>query len=242
VQSTNKTKILVYLAVWQRPEITELCFVGIQRLREHPEFDIQVLAVVSETSMFALCKKYDVNYVFSENLPLGRKKNAGLKEAQRFDFDYMLEIGSDDLVLNDLLDWYKPKIEAKELFFGIRDIAFLESDTGECRRLISRSTYGAGRMIHRSVLEKMDWTLWSSHINSGLDNNSVFKMKRIDVHYTAIAPREYPPVIDVKSDTNIWKFNYLLGVEYDKSILFEKLSQKEVEMIESYVTEHATDR
>lgn len=231
------TKLLVYLAVWKRPEITELCFIGLNRLKTHPCFDIQVLAAISEDSMISLCEKYGVTWVMSENTPLGRKKNNGLQEARKFDFDYLLEIGSDDLVLNELLDWYQQSIESGELFFGIRDIAYIESDTGACRRLISKSTYGAGRMIHRSVLEKANWTLWKNSINRGLDNNSVFNLMRLGVRYKAISPKEFPGVIDVKSDVNLWKFDYFLGVEYDKILLFEKLSRREVQMIESYVTE-----
>src|SRR5690348_6599448 len=112
------TKLLIYLAVWKRPEITELCLVGLNRLKTHPCFDIDILAVISEESMIPLCEKYGVKWVMSENRPLGRKKNNGLQEARKFEFDYLMEIGSDDLVLNELLDWYAQPIEDGELFFG----------------------------------------------------------------------------------------------------------------------------
>jgi hypothetical protein len=236
------TKILIYLAVWKRPEITELCFTGIKRLKSHPCFDFETLAVISEESMIPLCEKHGVHWVMSENLPLGRKKNNGLQEAMNFKFDYLLEIGSDDLVLNELLDWYAPMIDAGERFFGIRDIAYIESDTGECRRLISKSTYGAGRMIHRSALEQMDWKLWKDTLNRGLDNNSVFNMLKKKINYKTLAPKEFPGVIDVKSDVNLWGFDYFLGKEYDRDELFKRLSKEEVAMIESYVTESSTNR
>ncbi|HMJ67590.1 MAG TPA: hypothetical protein VK508_01780 [Cyclobacteriaceae bacterium] len=237
MQTIKPIKLLVYLAVWKRPEITKLCFAGIKRLRKHPRFDIDALAVISEESMIPLCEKYDVKWVMSDNKPLGRKKNNGLLAASKLGFDYLMEIGSDDLVLNELLDWYCPMVDAGELFFGIRDIAYLESDTGACRRLISKATYGAGRMIHRSVLERMNWKLWKDELNRGLDNNSVFNLMRQKVQYKVIAPKEFPGVIDVKSDENIWRFDYFLGVEYDKNELFKRLSKQEVAMIESYVTE-----
>jgi hypothetical protein len=229
------TKLLIYLAVWKRPEITELCFVGINRLKQHPDFEIEALAVISEDSMIPLCEKYGVNWVMAENTPLGKKKNAGLQKAKEFDFDYLMEIGSDDLILNELLTDYKNYIGKYE-FFGINDAAYINSETGDCRRLISNnSTYGAGRMIHRKILESVSWKLWSDHINRGLDNNSILNLIRKGIGYKKVAVMDFPGVIDVKSKENIWKFNYYLGVEYDKQEIFNRLSREEVRLIESYV-------
>lgn len=225
-----KIKLLIFLAVWRRPIITELCFLGIERLKQHPDYDIETLAVISEIEMMPLCKKYNVNFVFHDNLPLGKKKNFGLQEAKKFDFDYLMEIGSDDLILSELLDQYK---DIKHDFFGIRDIAYLNSDTGECRRKIGSTTYGAGRMISRALLEKVKFRLWKDDLNRGLDNNSIYSVMRNRIGYMQVKASDFPMVIDVKSKDNIWKFDHGLGVEYDKQKLFEKLSEKEVELIES---------
>lgn len=231
-------KILVYLAVWKRPHITELCFAGLNRLRQHPDFDIDVLAVISEESMIPLCSKYKVNWVMAPNQPLGRKKNAGLAIAKNFQFDYLLEIGSDDLILNELLDSYKPFIESKVPIFGVNDAAYIDSETGTCRRLTRvKTTYGAGRMISRELLEKVRFKLWSDNAKIGLDNNSLFGLQKIGVKYTKVAPMEFPGVIDVKSEENIWGFNYFLGEPYDKGEIYSRLSEIEVKMLKSYVIE-----
>jgi len=208
----SKTKILIFLALWKRPKITELCFEGLNRLRTHPDFDIQVLAVLSEEEMKPLCAKYHVNYVECENSPLGRKKNYGLSFAKNHTFDYLMEIGSDDLILNELLDSYKPFIESGVKFFGIRDAAYIDSEGGYCNRLQSNSTYGAGRMIHRSLLELVDFRLWKETLERGLDNNSVFSFMRRGIDYKQVKPMAFPGVIDVKSAENIWPFNHRVGV------------------------------
>jgi hypothetical protein len=229
------TKILIYLAVWKRPEITELCFRGIKRLQTHPDFSIQALAVISEPEMITLCEKYSIAWVMYKNEPLGEKKNAGLQKAKEFEFDYLMEIGSDDLILNELLDDYKKYLGRD--FFGISDAAYINSETGECRRLISKSTYGAGRMISRQALEKANWVLWVDKLSRGLDNNSVFTLQRKGFNYVRISPMEFPGVIDVKSDENLWKFNYFLGVEYDINEVLKRISEEEKEILESlYVT------
>lgn len=228
----TRTKILIYLAVWKRPGITELCFAGIERLRRHPDFDIEVLAVISEHEMIPLCEKYEVNWVMYKNDPLGEKKNFGLQKAKDFGFDYLMEIGSDDLILDELLDQYK-NFEGE--FYGICDIAYLDTETGLCRRHVGASTYGAGRMISRATLEKAGWKLWKDRLNRSLDNNSVFALVKQGIKYKQVAPLDFPCVIDVKSQENIWKFNHLLGFEFDFEIIKPKLSEKETNLLKCLV-------
>lgn len=228
----SKIKLKIFLAVWKRPEITELCFLGIQRLKKHPLFDITAFAVISEMEMVDLCEKYDIDWVITENLPLGRKKNFGLRQLANYDFDFIMEIGSDDLVTNNLLDQYLPYFKEYD-FFGISDAAYIESENGECRRLIAdKSTYGAGRVISKALLEKMNYTIWSDQLNRGLDNNSVLNIKqKTNADYVKVKPMDEPGIIDVKSNENIWKFNYFLGVAYDINKIYANLSEQEVEYL-----------
>lgn len=236
----GKIRLLIYLALWKRPRITELCFKGIERLKKHPDFDIQVLAVASEPEMLPLCEKYNVLCVTHSNEPLSRKKNFGLQAARGLDFDYMMEIGSDTMVLNELLDEYKKNFIGVHHFFGIGDCAFICSETKECRRVGGASTYGGGRMISRHALETMDFKLWPDAINRGLDNASVFKLAREGgFWYQQLKPGPVPLVFDVKSEENIWKFNHLTGVEYDVKRLLERLSREEVSDIEELWAEYA---
>lgn len=227
--------LLIYLAVWRRPEITELCFMGLERLRKHKSYNIEVFAVISEREMIPLCNKYKVKWIMHENNPLGRKKNYGLRQLSCFDFDYMMEIGSDDLITNELLDQYLDYF-GKYDFFGITDSVYIESENLSCRRLTSdKTTYGAGRCISRKVLEACNWTLWSDNIERGLDNNSILKVQSHGFKYERVKHMDCPGVIDVKSDENLWKFNYFLGEEYDINLVLEKLSENEVSKLNSLV-------
>jgi len=227
---TAKTKLLVFLAVWKRPYITEICFTGIKRMKTHPDYEINALAVISEPEMIPLCEKYGIDWVMHDNNPLGAKKNFGLQKAKEFDFDFLMEIGSDDLILNELLTHYLPYL--KFGFIGVKDVAYLDSSYGECRRHISKSTYGAGRVISRSILEKMGWKLWKEELNKGLDNNSVLNLALIGFNYTQVHPLEFPCILDIKSEVNIWHFNYFVGKPYDKKEILNRISKEENEMID----------
>lgn len=166
-----------------------------------------------------------------ENEPLGKKKNHGLQYCKQFDFDYLMEIGSDDLVTNELLTHYLPYLSHG--FIGVRDLAYVDTDTGNCRRVQSNSTYGAGRVISREYLERVDFKLWRDSISRGMDNNSIFHLAKHGIGYKQVPSMEVPGVIDLKSEVNIWPFNHLLGVDYNVDNVLNKISEGEVKMIEA---------
>lgn len=216
-------KLLIYTAVWKRPEITEICFMGLKRLGQ------QALAVISEVDMIPLCEKYGVEWVMHENHPLGEKKNAGLERAREIDFDFLIEIGSDDLILNELINQYQ-KFFVKYDFIGVCDAAYINAETLECRREIGTTPYGAGRAISKRALELVDYELWPK-ANRGLDKYSLNKLYNKGIKYWQIPPIDYPLVIDIKSPVNLWKFNKTKGVKYDIEEIYSRLSSEEVNAI-----------
>ena len=145
---TVSIKVLCLIALYKRHRVAELCFKGLNRLRQ--EFDITVLGVHSG-GFPELCRGYDVIPYEYKNLPLGEKWNAGLREALRYDWDYLLTIGSDDLLSNELLRLYTWSEEA----FGINRCGVIDLTTG--RQAIFENNYviGAGRVIRRDVIERM---------------------------------------------------------------------------------------
>lgn len=126
---------------------------GINRLRNSRLFSIDTLAVISEESMRPLCKKYNIDYVFYKNEPLGEKKNYGLTQAMKKDWDYLIELGSDDLLRTDILELYRPHFGKFDLF-GLKYVMYLNSETGECREIQTNTAYGCGRAISRRVIDK----------------------------------------------------------------------------------------
>ena len=225
-------KLLIYTAVWKRPEITEICFMGIKRLQNYSlSFHVKPFAVISEESMIPLCEKYGVEWCMCDNHPLGAKKNFGLSQLRDKDFDFMIEIGSDDLILGELFDQYQ-KFFVKYDFFGVSDAAYINAETLECARLQSDAVYGAGRAISKKALEQMDYSLWGNR-NRGMDKASLTSLYESGIRYWQIPAIEYPCVIDIKSSVNIWPFRIYRqkGVEYDINEIFSRISEQEVNAI-----------
>src|SRR5690606_37269132 len=128
---------------------------GIDRLRKSGLYPIDTMCVISEKSMIPLCEKYNIDFVMHKNEPLGEKKNIGLNYAMLKSWDYMLEIGSDDVLKTEILEVYRPFFEREVEFFGIKHFMFVNSEDGSCRDYKSDTIFGAGRVIKRSAIERV---------------------------------------------------------------------------------------
>jgi hypothetical protein len=226
-------KLLIYLAVWKRPEITEICFMGIDRLRKQGKHEVDALAIISEDEMITLCEKYGVRWAMHENLPLGRKKNFGLHEAMKLDFDYLVEIGSDDLLKDEYLD-----IPFDRDVITLNELAIVNTHTKQCRKLTARDArFGAGRAMSRRAIDAMlKAGLWDDKQNVGLDNRSTFALAKAGFFEKRHSFPE-PVVLDLKSDVNIWSFSSLTdrGIEYRYDKALKGLSEQEINAIKCLV-------
>lgn len=192
-------------------------------MRQHRD-NIEVLTIISEKSYTSLCKRYDVPYTFFENYPLGRKKNHGLQEALKKDWDYLMEMNSDDIVKNDLLDLYDT---VDYDYCGLKNFLFIDSKTMEARQVADNTLYGIGRRYSRRLVEKTG-EMWNNTANVGMDNYCNWKIwKETGTEGKQLFTPE-PYAADIKSDVNIWPFNPDFGVKYKIEEFFKGLSEQEI--------------
>lgn len=151
-------KILVFTPVWKRPEITEAYCLGILRLKK--KFNIDVMCVLSGEDYthghqlnHELMKKYGIDYVEYKN-KLGAKKNYGLNCLMKKDFDYLMEMNSDDIILDELLEVYKDLMEKGEPFIGIGNFVFYNSEDGNAKECKSTTLFGIGRAYKKDAIKK----------------------------------------------------------------------------------------
>jgi hypothetical protein len=205
---------------------------GLNRLKKTGKHPMEFLAVISEESMIPLCEKYGVEWCMHENEPLGAKKNYGLAQAMKKDFDYLIEIGSDDILKNEFLTLYPWDRD----LMALGDFIMLNTEDGECRRLSKREGhYGVGRAISKSAIEKTH-PIWPDKYSKGLDNRSTFHLARKGVLEKRYFNSE-PVAIDLKSEVNIWPFESR-GMEYPLEKVLNGLSIEEVNAIKCLITEN----
>jgi hypothetical protein len=220
-------KLLFFIPVWKRPEITEICFMGIKRLQAQGVHEVIPFAVISEESMKPLCDKYNVQYCFYKNLPLGEKKNYGVSQLLKKDFDYMVELGSDDLLKNEFLDFYP----WDKHVMGLNDFIIINSETGACRRLSSNiSSFGTGLAIRKDVIEKCG-DLWHPEKNRGMDRSVCYTLAKNGFMEHRFS-RSEPLSIDIKSEVNLSQYSFT-GTKYHIEKAFDGLSSQEIESIKA---------
>ena len=194
-------KILILLPIWKRERITKICFDNLKELQK--DFDIEVLCIVSEVWAKQEAFKYGFKYVEASNECLGTKMNIGVREAMGMKFDYLMNLGSDDIITKELIESYKDLFNNNVPCFGSTKLTFIDSKAKELKTYDYGIMIGAGRCISKDILET---TLRSGElydkIQIGLDMNS---MKKLNCTMTEV-DNAFNTIYDIKSDVNLWTY------------------------------------
>jgi hypothetical protein len=170
--------------------------------KEDPDFEINL----------RLIKGWD--YLVYKNDPLGEKLNAGLEYAKQFKWDYLMNMGSDNVCTPFLWDFYAPYFQAGNPFFGINN--YYIWDVCNDRAGIARNynfddesdgphyvPIGAGRMIAREIIDKIEGDLWRGWWLCGLDGCSRYKIYEYGYRDEVVEVGDVPVLLDVKTNTNL---------------------------------------
>lgn len=167
----DSIKILVFIPVWKRPHIFKLCMKGLARLNKNAkDIYLEPFCVVSEDWAEQYCLDKGIKYCWVENSPLGRKMNYGFGDAMKEDFDYLMQINSDTLLADELLEIYRPWFENKTHLFGIDKVHFVDSNAKASRRAklvdYTLTICGAGKCLERKFLENYGYRVEVEWLNS----------------------------------------------------------------------------
>jgi len=205
-------KILILVPLWQRPEITKIWAYSMGYFLTE---GISVLTILSREDPYYhenldIIHHSGFEVCYFENKPLGRKLNAGIEYAlEAYDFDYLMNLGSDDILHPGLLSLYDPYIKAKNLFFGLDKVYFFDYIKHKLG-LTEAYLWGAGRMISREILEKIRIKgsfLYESKYERGLDCNSIENIKKLlNIDYLQVKTEDFPYLVDIKSEFGINDF------------------------------------
>lgn len=227
-------KIAIITAVWKRPEIFEMFAKGIHELEKIKEIELITIISGSERDVSKnMVEKHDFIYIEIPNQPLAEKVNAPLKIAKELNIDYVLCLGSDDIIHPDLMLKYIEIMKKGIDFIGVLDFYFYDTTSKksaywagyrEPRRL--NHTCGAGRILSKNLLNKWDWSVWENRHNHILDDSmqkkllstphtsEFFRLKDFDLYG-----------LDIKSTTNMTPFKLWDNTNYiDNKIIFDKFA------------------
>lgn len=231
-----KTKISILLPLWMRPDVLNICLKQLEIFvkSNSKEFDILVFFVYSKEDPF-LNEIIDLISEFKapnkkiehSNMFLGAKMNSGIEFITSFEYDYLMNLGSDDLIHADLLKLYKPYIKQEADIIGIDSCVFYANE----KEILLLKYYnqdraiGAGRLISRNAINTIladGKTVYSSYMQRGLDSDSAINLNNLGFEETVLSV-DFPYIVDIKSDININSFEQLKNRYKFENIGFELL-------------------
>lgn len=234
-----KRKISIVVPLWGRPEVFRL--VARQLVNCHTPwweagYEVKFVFIVSpedrhKESLLELCEKVAdcVGGRFCEisecsNEFLGAKHNYAFELATQSNPDYVMNLGSDDLLHPAILDFYKPMMDINWPIFGLKGCYFYSpAEAAFYFRYADDNPHalGAGRMISRDALKHMQQhniPLYRPTAQRGLDTISAIALMQQDFHQQVLEPGEFPFIVDIKSDVSITSIERLLRAEQNTMI------------------------
>lgn len=208
-------KIAICTAVWQRPEIFELFAKGIHHLNDNTPHELLVIVAGSEKERSKnMVEAHGFTYIEYPNQPLALKMNATTQYAGQSGCDYVLCLGSDDIIHPTLMAAYEPYMQKGIDYIGVLDWYFYDTRTGkasywggyrEPRR--KGHTCGAGRLISNRLMRQWNWAPWKREHSHMLDNSmqdNLAKTKHTDATFKLTDVKAYG--LDIKSSVNMTPF------------------------------------
>lgn len=215
-------RIVIAVPLWKRSTLWRYCAERLsQTIQQLPQYQFAVVCAVSKEDPHMernveTCRKHRYDVIFVENKPVGKKMNTLMQycfEVHRA--DYVMNMGSDNIVSPDLFNIYEKHIRAEMPIIGINLMWFIaDNDRSTATLRLTNQIWGAGRLIHRWVWSKLQdkhWPMYDDLCERGLDGNSISRIQHFTgATFQAIIPQDFPYIVDVKNASNINSFQSVI--------------------------------
>lgn len=223
-------KIVALTAFHQRPEISRIFWQNCK------DIGLDVVAIVSDEQNKQMAKENALAVFEYKNNPLGEKLQRGVEYVRdNVDFDYLLFLGSDDLISHNLLDIYKKYIE-KYKYVGVQDYLDMDFRTKKFRYFQGYTNWrrgeslGAGRLISKEYLELIDYKCFPMDRHKGMDGVMTNNLASNGIFNKLIKKGNKPYLIGIKHPQS---YSYIIkNTPYNQIIdLTGYFSQEVIKML-----------
>ena len=208
-------KIVCMIPVWKRPNILNIC---VENNKKFANNNMIFVYIVSENDPFIeqIRKILNGEIVFyHKNRPLGAKMNAGIEAiSKHFKYDYLMNLGSDDMIIDDIYKIYNPLMNIGLDLFGYNSCYVKKISTDmiyEMPNANPEHCIGAGRMIKKEIIENCGLKIYDDNFERGLDSNSMQIMKLYNPTLKPYILDGIAPIVDIKSEVNINTFEMVIN-------------------------------
>lgn len=218
-------KLAIVTGVWQRPQVFEMFAKGVKDLIASTNMDVGVFVAGSEGRVSRrMVDNHRFTYIEIPNEPLSKKMNATIRAARDFGADYVLCLGSDDIISVELFALYEKYMGEGIDYIGVLDFYFYDIRSKKSMYwggyIDSRrgSTCGAGRILSSRLLSLWDWEVWDLKNSGMLDTGMELKLKNTEhTSKTFKLKDEGVYGVDIKSNTNMTPFHLWANTKYINS-------------------------
>lgn len=209
----GKPKIVAVMPVKGREELFPIT---IKRLYQQEGVDMKVVALCDTYEELAILEGCGVSTRGRSAWDsLGEKWQTGVEIARQYDPDAIMIVGSGNWFTNGWCSTLCPLLGSAEhpLLDGYDVVGSEEMYVYHIRQrdriLLHWGGYyytsrigdmlGAGRMISRIILDKVDWQIYDTSLNSGLDKSMTKILRRADAKFYTMPPMMGEKILKVSS-------------------------------------------
>lgn len=208
-----KIRLCIVTGIWKRHDVFEI-FANKTKQLKHKDVEICVIVAGSEGSKSRrVVEKHGFKYIEIENQPLAHKMNCTTELAGVYKADFVLCVGSDDIITQPLFNIYVQEMKKGTDFVGTLDWYFYDMNKnkfaywGGYRDSRRGHTCGAGRMLSSKLMSIFNWKPWDLEHSHVLDNSMQKKLTKISHSSTIFSLRQEGVIgLDIKSETNMTPF------------------------------------
>jgi hypothetical protein len=215
-----------------RPQILRLFCASINRLRNDIGINFPVICV-SEQEDETMCSQYGIGHITYPNEPATEKWNQGMMYLKDLDLDYVIIMGSDDIMSTECLRNIMFEMNNDVDLIVLKTIFVYDTDgkyRGTLKRITTKGFFGVGKTINKRILDAVNWRPWeySAPRNWGMDSICSRNISEY-VKTTAVVEGM---IVDCKSQQSLNKFSMFHynrhGQNEDSTKFFDILSPEEI--------------
>lgn len=179
-------------------------------------YDTEKVREIVEQSAFPYTYKYGAIPI-PNNIPLAERHNRMLSHLMNAEWDYLMQIGSDDVITHvgyrTAANWMMQGCR----FGAFTKLAIVNKDRTKMKYHQGLGNMGAGRFIRRDVVELVlkNRHLWPPKLIKGLDGNSELNVAEVTGVQVHPINTYLPCVFDFKGDINLHPYTKFTGKERD---------------------------
>lgn len=193
-------RIALHIPVWKRLELTRACYEGLKRnILEFEALGYELIPYIghSEKEHEELANEYGWKNISVTNDRLGTKNQLLYEYMKRDDWDWFMQLGSDDFLLPGGAEKIVETMQVQP-FASFNELFFFQRDTRKGTHLKGYRC-GAGRFISREIVDKVK-IMWNDRVK-GCDGYSHGRVE--EVHKPRIHTMQGCFIADVKTEINV---------------------------------------